>query len=206
MSGMEVAAGLPGVIPQHRESCTAVLLAGGRSRRMGRDKAELMLGDRPLWQRQLETLQALQPRALWLSGRSYGGREAVPDRWPEHGPLGGLATVLALLETEWLVVLAIDLPLITSPFLREVLDEAQHSEAGVVPWDGSRFHPLAAVYPREAGAIARACVDHGDLAMQPFVLELENRGLVRRKYIAGEQLAAFANFNMPEDWEGLQQP
>src|SRR3954471_22198373 len=98
---MKLAASAPDTFPRERDSVTAVLMAGGRSRRMGRDKAELELGGRALWERQIEVLRALRPDALWVSGRAYGEVEAVADAWPDCGPLGGLASVLQRAETKW---------------------------------------------------------------------------------------------------------
>src|SRR5205823_5696774 len=99
---------------------SAVLLAGGASRRMGMDKALLRAPDgdsspQLLWQRQLQTLRALEPAEILISGPPRPGFPAgvpcIRDRLPGCGPLGGLATCLARVATPWLLVLAIDLPL-----------------------------------------------------------------------------------------------
>jgi molybdopterin-guanine dinucleotide biosynthesis protein A len=78
---------------------TAVLLAGGKSTRMGRDKAGVLLHGQPLWQRQLATLRAVQPAELFISGKAdaaYAGAgvEIVADNFPGLGPLSGLEATL----------------------------------------------------------------------------------------------------------------
>src|SRR4051794_37322903 len=75
---------------------TAVLLAGGKSSRMGRDKALLAVEGRPLWMRQVEVLRATSPTQLLISGPPDGawkdtGIVAVADETPGQGPLSGIA-------------------------------------------------------------------------------------------------------------------
>src|SRR5688500_16588132 len=91
----------------------AVLLAGGRSTRMGFDKATLVIDGQPLWQRQLATLRALHPHELFISGRldgPYGGAgvEIIEDDVADLGPLGGIASILRRAESELVLILAID--------------------------------------------------------------------------------------------------
>ena len=74
--------------------CSAVLLAGGKSSRMGRDKALLEIDGEPLWRRQLATLRALEPEQLMVSGPPRGEGETVADEIEDAGPLGGVAAAL----------------------------------------------------------------------------------------------------------------
>ena len=80
-------------------SHAAVLLAGGKSSRMGRDKSALIVNGEPLWQRQLAVLRATEPAELFISGMRDGpyadcGVEILADGIPNCGPLGGIATAL----------------------------------------------------------------------------------------------------------------
>src|SRR4029077_6356309 len=79
---------------------TAVLLAGGESRRMGKDKATMMFRGKPLWQIQLDLLRKLGPAEILISARSdppWRPKELVfvADDAPSRGPLSGLAAALA---------------------------------------------------------------------------------------------------------------
>jgi molybdopterin-guanine dinucleotide biosynthesis protein A len=110
------------------ESAIGVVLAGGRSSRMGRDKAMLP------WQG--DTLLAHMQQCLRLAGVSrvvvsgaYRHCDAIPDRFADLGPLGGLASVAAALPDATLLVVPVDMPLIGAAPLR-YLREAQ--EAGCV--------------------------------------------------------------------------
>src|SRR5690349_1598792 len=94
---------------------SAVLLAGGESRRMGKDKATILFRGKPLWQIQLELLRKLNPSKILVSARTDpswrpGDVQFVADVPPSRGPLSGLAASLAGLRTTHLLALAIDMP------------------------------------------------------------------------------------------------
>ena len=182
----------------------AVLLAGGSSRRMGRDKALLPLGDgRLLWQRQLDVLRQLGPAELFVSGPR---REGFPpelvclqDEQPGRGPLGGIASALGAMSVARLVVLAIDLPLMPPEFLRVLLERAADSH-GIVPRHPASglYEPLAAVYPSACLALARARLDGVDWSLQRFVQAAGN--CLRDYEIAIGEEAIFANWNEPTSY------
>src|SRR5690348_17763401 len=128
--------------------CSALLLAGGKSSRMGRDKAFLELEGEPLWQRQLATLRALSPEQLLIAGprrEQWTGLEVIADQIAEAGPLAGIAAALHKCTAPHLVVLAVDLPMVTSDFLRALL-ELCREEQGAVPTAAGAAEPLAAIY------------------------------------------------------------
>ena len=119
-------------------SHAAVLLAGGKSSRMGRDKSALPVNGEPLWQRQLAVLRATEPAEIFISGKSDGpyancGVEILADDIPDCGPLGGIATALRRCTSERLLVLAVDMPAMTAEFLRSLLGESQRTAKGIIP-------------------------------------------------------------------------
>lgn len=186
--------------PENLPPFCAVLLAGGRSTRMGRDKAGLMVDGAPLWQRQLATLRALAPRELFISGRRDGpyagaGIEIVEDETPGLGPLGGIATALRHARADRVLVLAIDLPAMTSDFLGTLVNTGR----GCLPHDGAHFEPLAAVYPRSALALADEQLRAGDRTMQRFAQRLADAGLADIRKIPAADARLFRNLNRPED-------
>jgi molybdopterin-guanine dinucleotide biosynthesis protein A len=191
-------------------SHAAVLLAGGKSSRMGRDKSALPVNGEPLWRRQLAILRATQPAELFISGKSDGpyagcGVEILADEFPDCGPLGGIATTLRRCQSERLLVLAVDMPAMTAEFLRALVAESDRIVMGVVPSvaaEGRRqavFEPLAAVYPRAALAIADACLRAGELKLETFIHKLEAGRLVSVRTVAEEDIFLFANWNVPTD-------
>ena len=100
----------------------AVLLAGGKSRRMGRDKATLTVDGVPLWRRQLAILREVSPAALYVAARqapAWLPRDArfIADPVPQRGPLGGLAATLAAMDATHLLALAVDMPAMSGAHL-----------------------------------------------------------------------------------------
>src|SRR6266851_3658974 len=138
---------------------TALLLTGGLSSRMGRDKAVLQVDGEPLWCRQIALLRELQPEALWVSARTRPAWvppniEVVLDHPPSRGPLSGITAALVRMESTHLLALAIDLPCMTREHLLKLVGCIQ-PECGVIPRHHDHLEPLAAIYPKEAAALAQ---------------------------------------------------
>jgi len=183
---------------------SAVLLAGGESRRMGRDKAGVLVAGQALWERQLATLAALRPREILISGKRDGpyagaGFEVLEDLHPGCGPLAGLEAASRRMETDWLCVLAIDLPWMSATFLARLLEIAGRTGRGVVPQDGGRFEPLAAVYPSAMQPVIEEQLATTDWSMQRLVRRGLELGLVVPYALADEERALFRNVNTPAD-------
>ena len=184
---------------------SAVLLAGGRSSRMGgRDKAEILLPDgRPLWRRQLEdVLRPLGPAEIFLSGPPRGGVpgdvRVLPDAAPGLGPLSGVAAALAAAESSLVVVLAVDLPGMTAEFFRARLLPVVTPERGAAGVDGGGFYePLAALYPRAAHGLALGRLRGTDRSLQGFVRETVRLGMLAAVPLHAGDAARFANWNRP---------
>lgn len=111
---------------------TGVLLAGGRSTRMGRDKARLDWQGRPLLDHMRSLLQAAGAAHLVVSGSQALAAEAIPDRIADFGPLGGLASVAAALPDGVLLLVPVDMPLLGP----ELLSALVATPADCVAWEG----------------------------------------------------------------------
>src|SRR5437588_5832058 len=137
----------------NRMKLSAVLLAGGKSRRMGRDKSAILFRDSPLWQRQLDILRNLEPKELFVSAQTDPpwrpvDVEFVADAQPSRGPLSGIAAALPCAASGHLLALAIDMPFMTDDYLRELF-QGTGPHRGIVPMIDNRAEPLAAIYPRD---------------------------------------------------------
>ena len=185
---------------------SGVVLTGGKSSRMGRDKATLEIAGERLLDRQLRLLSAAgcQERLVSVARPDAAlhlpspGLRAIGDRFPEAGPLAGLERSLAVAEHELLLALAVDLPAMTAEFLRTLLARTTPG-CGVVPVIGDRFEPLAAVYPRPAHAEAERRLTSGELALQPFVRAGLAAGWLRPYPVNEAEERLFTNWNRPED-------
>ena len=183
---------------------TAVLLAGGRSTRMGRDKAALEIEGEPLWQRQLATLRATGASHLLISGRADGpfanaGVLVIEDLTPGAGPLGALEAVLPRIATSHALVLAIDLPAMRADFLRVLVKTALARDCSVIPESDGRFEPLAAVYGPSLLPVVIECLRGPDHSMQNLLRLAMKRQLAIPHPLSAEERALFRNLNSPGD-------
>jgi len=133
-----------------REEASALLLAGGGSRRMGRDKSMLSINGRPMIEhiyRQLEpNFREVLISCSEAGKYSFLGARMIPDQIPGQGPLMGIATTLKAAGCELVAVVSCDTPDVRMPLLRRMLRAAEGHD-GVVPcWQGGRVEPLFAVY------------------------------------------------------------
>lgn len=187
---------------------TAVILAGGASRRMGRDKALVEFEGEAMWRRQQRLLQALEPAEIFLSGPRRpefpASLRSIEDAGPSRGPLSGLAEALRAAKTGHVLVVAIDLPLMTSDFLAGLHGKIGQGR-GVVPFlidaeSGRKFYePLAAIYPRECLNLAERQLAGQNWSMQSFVREIVANGLLLELEIPVAARPMFRNVNQPGD-------
>lgn len=172
---------------------------------MGRDKAGLVVEGVPLWRRQIETLRATGAVEVSISGKADGsyagsGVEIVEDEWREAGPLGGIATAMQRCGSEWLLVLAVDMPAMTADFLRGLAEEAMREKKAVVPrWTNGNWEPLVAVYPTSARGFVEGMLNEGKRKLEGLVRELEECECLRAREIAEEEAGLFENWNEPGD-------
>jgi molybdenum cofactor guanylyltransferase len=188
---------------------SAILLAGGLSRRMGADKATMLFEGKPLWQRQLRVLSELLPDALWVSARSAlpwcsPDVDVLVDQPPSHGPLSGLTEGLRRLKTSHLLVLAIDLPQMTSEHLHKLWSLARPG-VGVIPFHDDRFEPLCAIYPAEAFVAAEAALNSTDWSLQHFAQKLISQSRSQTYRPTSEEHHLYLNVNTPSDLPANEQ-
>jgi molybdopterin-guanine dinucleotide biosynthesis protein A len=182
---------------------TAVLLAGGESRRMGRDKAAIVFRGQPLWQRQLELLRSLRPEKIFVSARTEPSwlpfdTELLLDEPPSRGPLSGLTRALDQMQTSHLVVLAVDMPFMTSEQMRFLCGLAIVGR-GLVPVVNDRAEPLAAIYPREAATNFAAALAGSDFSLQTLTRNLARAGKIQMLNVPEGAHDFYRSVNEPED-------
>ncbi|HEU5397138.1 MAG TPA: molybdenum cofactor guanylyltransferase [Verrucomicrobiae bacterium] len=183
---------------------SAVILAGGKSSRMGRDKAFLQRAGEPLLARQIRLAREAGAEEIFISGRgnvdySEFGCRVLQDRFADAGPLAGIERALAESATDFILVLAVDLPEMSAAFLQTLLAECREG-IGAVPGVAGRLEPLAAVYPRRAHPLAAALLEKNTRAARHFAEQSVRRRLVRVLDREAVDDRLFANWNRPTDW------
>lgn len=181
----------------------ALLLAGGRSRRMGCDKALLDWYGQPMWVVQKAKLRALNPARLIVAcreeqtlGQDMGVEWMYDPQGDESGPMGAIHRALVIVRMP-LLVLAVDMPWMTTGFMRDELLGTAVDDAGFFIETDHGLEPLAAVYvPLMQGMMGRA-IEEGQLSLQRFVMEC---GLARVRRAEMHEMRFFSNANTPSEW------
>jgi molybdenum cofactor guanylyltransferase len=186
-----------------RNDLSAVLLAGGESRRMGTDKATFLFRGKPLWEVQLETLRRLRPGEIFVSARTDplwrpADVQFIADIPPSCGPLSGIAASLEKIHTAHLIALAIDMPFMNENYLRSICDAIEPGR-GVVALIDNRAEPLAAVYPREAEIDFRTALAGADFSLQNVVHHLVTSGKLLEISVMEQERRLFRSMNLVSD-------
>ena len=188
---------------------TAFVLAGGKSSRMGADKALLELAGQTLLQRALKLARAVTEDVRIVGARDKFGEFApvVEDKYPNRGPLAGIHAALTSTPSALNLILAVDLPFLEKRFLQYLVAEACAANAVVtVPRAAGGLQPLCAVYRREFAALAEKALAAGrnkidTLYPQTAVRIIDEDELARFAFSA----AMFDNLNTQEEWERARQ-
>jgi len=175
------------------------VLAGGASRRMGRDKVLMPWGGTTLLERALRALDAVCAETAIVGCRedlaAYG--RVIPDALIDAGPLAGLVTALQQSQSEWNLILAVDLPGIGPEELRELMD-AQHAAgrlAVIAEDEQGRLQPLCGMYRRSLAGPLREELARGERAVIQGVQTVCGMGLARVRLATGR----LRNLNTAED-------
>ncbi|MDR2259786.1 MAG: molybdenum cofactor guanylyltransferase [Azoarcus sp.] len=191
------------------DDCTALILAGGVSRRMGRDKAVLQLGGQSLLQRATGLARALFPAILLSVQQPRGDIDpAIPqvcDDVAAAGPLAGLCAGLRRAATPWVFAMAVDMPYLRPEIiLRLAALRANHQ--AVVPVAAGHLQCLAAFYAATAlPALQSVLESAGARSMRTALTVLDVRCVDEYSlYAAGAHPQSFADLDTPEDFAGAR--
>ena len=182
---------------------TGLLLAGGRSTRMGRDKAWLEFEGKPLAGRTLRVLRSVCDEVLIASGDGERLGELrlpqVADVVPDAGPLAGIVAGLEAASHELVAVLAVDMPYASADVFR-LLGERRNGEDAVLPVTARGVEPLHAIYSKAAALALRRAFEAGTRSVQEALRVLTTAEMTEEEWRAADPTARFAeNVNLPED-------
>lgn len=193
----------------HVEDATAFVLTGGRSSRMGSDKAVLSWAGQTLLERTLSVArQACGQVFICGSRERYANFGPVmEDAQLGQGPLSGIQAALHGTQTDLNLILSVDLPLMTAGFLVWLLEQARLGEQSITaPEAQGQVQPLCAVYHRNVAGIVDEALGKGDLKVSRLFQRTATR-IIGEHVIraAGFEPSIFTNVNTPEEYESLLQ-
>jgi molybdopterin-guanine dinucleotide biosynthesis protein A len=173
------------------------ILTGGRSSRMGRDKALFPWRGSTVVEHLSLAVQSVAGSST-LVGRperySHLGLPALADVRPGCGPLSGIETALSSTPAEWNLVVSCDIPEVTRELLGSLFNHALAAGAAVtLVRDGANtLQPLCAVYHRRCLAVVSAALDRNELRLTRVIDALQPEFF--------PMAAPLPNINTPEDW------
>jgi molybdopterin-guanine dinucleotide biosynthesis protein A len=188
--------------------CTAIILAGGDSQRMGSDKANLMLGEQTLLQHVIAKMQHVFPGVI-ISVRQPRPEIDLPQVSDEPnkggmpwvgGPLAGLAACLGHVTTPWIFLVGCDMPFVV-PALVELLGNYRSNNQAVVPVVQGHPQPLAAFYASSClGAIRAHLAGGGKKSLRAVLQKLQVRYVDEKELLeADPALRSFFDLDTPQD-------
>jgi molybdenum cofactor guanylyltransferase len=188
---------------------SAFVLAGGKSTRMGTDKAFLRWQEGTLLDHVLDVAQEVTAHVRIVGDRekfARYGAVVIEDIYPGCGPLGGIHAALSSTSSEWNLMLAVDLPLVNQPLLSYLVARAQGSDATVtVPKVGGGLQPLCAVYRRAFAEVAKRSLEAGENKIDRLFAGVKTQTIEEEELLrAGLSREAFRNVNTPEDLEEVR--
>lgn len=172
----------------------AVILAGGRSSRMGQDKAGLILEGTDFLTRLKARFQT-EFGTVWVSGR-----EGLPDLRPGQGPLAGLETAFVRTGAEQIFLTAVDLPFGDPALARLLMDRLEEKDVCLIRRDNGKLEPLFAAYRRSCLPHIQACLDEGRRAVRALLDRLDCRLVEERELESFDLERILFNVNTPADY------
>lgn len=190
------------------ETISGILLAGGMSRRMGRDKALMELRGERIAARLIRELRAVADEALIVghAPERFAGLDAriIPDDAPGCGIVGGVAAGLRAMRGELGVVAGCDMPFLNARLFAHLIARVGGADGAILETaDG--LEPLCAVYHRRIESELRAMIREGDLAARRIAARTNLRRVAAEELrSAGIDPRRTHNMNTPEDAETAQ--
>ena len=190
----------------------AFVLAGGKSSRMGADKAALKFHGATLLERALGIATLAADEVHICGPRGKFGPAAIEDIFPDCGPLGGIHAALRSSASELNLVLAVDLPFMEADFLRFLLRQAEtqpRTETGfllaIVPRAAGGWQPLCALYRKPFAEVAEKALREKRYKIDSLFAEVPVHAVEEAEILqAGFSLGMFDNLNTREEFELAQ--
>jgi molybdenum cofactor guanylyltransferase len=185
----------------------AIILSGGKSSRMGTNKALLKFHEKTNIERIKDELKHVFDDIILVTNDpetyQFLNIKMVTDQYPGSGPLAGIHAGLEASDYEENFVVACDMPFVSAELAESLVKALKHHDA-VVPVIEGRQHPLFAAYQKRAAREARSCIEEGVLRMKHLLDRLNVRYLEEEDlmlYCEGSLERVFFNMNHPEEYE-----
>ena len=185
---------------------TGIILAGGKSSRMGSDKSQMILNGKTLIEYSIQALRPICEKVV-ISSNSFNydhtGCEVWPDELPDGSPMIGIYSCLKRSSTEYNIVLSCDMPLISTSLLEYLLENASENGITVPIHENNLIEPLCGIYKQACIPVLKGFIDKGNYRLNECIRSTSHL-LVTIDYktptFSGN---IFSNINTPDDFRNL---
>lgn len=180
------------------------ILAGGKSNRMGTDKALLLVQDEPLLKRMIRLISPFC-KTIAISGQNieYTGFnvEMVPDLYTERGPISGIVSALNHTTTEWNLLVGVDVPFINEELIQYLISCIGQYDC-IIPEHEGGIEPLIGLYNKQIFPIIEEMISQGNYKLMRMLSKLNTR-YVDCNGLSKQYPRLFFNINRPEDYYSI---
>ncbi|MDP2335425.1 MAG: molybdenum cofactor guanylyltransferase [Bacteroidota bacterium] len=189
------------------KSITGIVLAGGRSSRMGSDKSLMELKDKSLVEYAIDALKPLCSKVVISSNNSvYGftGCEVWPDELPDGAPMIGIYSCLKRSETEINIILSCDMPLMSTAMLEYLLANSENYDITVPVHSDGFIEPLCGIYKQSSIEILKEFIDRSNFRLNQCIQAASSQLVPVGPQLSFFSSSLFSNINTPDDYRNLQ--
>ncbi len=186
----------------HKKNITGIILAGGKSSRMGTDKGFLELNNKPFARYSIEALQPLVSKILIVSDDAkYDtfGLKRITDCTKNAGPVAGIYSGLEASKTEWNLILSCDIPLITSHVLQKLIIAVDDASDIIQAESNGKTMPLIALYKRSVKTKFLELLQNDERRLRIVVNQCSFKNVALDKV----NIDATMNINTKEDFKHI---
>lgn len=167
-------------MPHKFNKITGIILAGGESKRMGKDKATLKFSGDTLIKKTVDLFKTLFPEVIIISKKTDHlkdlGCEVIEDISPERGAMVGIVTAFNAAKSESIFVAACDMPFLNKEVISYIIEEGSGFDAALPVVEGKK-HPLHALYSRNCFDAMSFTLKNGRKSVNAFIDSLENENV-----------------------------
>ena len=167
-----------------KKNITGIILAGGKSSRMGTDKGFLMLKNKPFIQYSIDALQPLVSEIMIVSDNpDYDalGLKRVDDITKDAGPVAGICSGLEASLTEYNLILSCDIPLINSEILQKLIDNADDTSEVIQIEINRKTLPLIALYKKQCKNTFNKLLQNDERRLRIAIKACKSKNIVLKK-------------------------
>ena len=180
---------------------TGIILAGGKSSRMGEDKGLMLLDGIPMIEHIIHVFKQLNIPILIISNNAkyqQFGFPVFPDIVTDKGPAGGILTALSKTKTSTNIIVSCDTPFITEELILFLFKQHQNSQI-TYPVHENRAHPLIGIYEKETFQLFQESIDLGELKLRSILKKAKTNRVKLPSSLFLNEKNCLANINTREE-------